>query len=134
MLGLRPPGLEFRILCLEDSVISIISPSSGGSPGPVKPICAQRWPKARFISFLYWIGTGYLLLIHKWPNQFDNGFVKKVILNYCKHCKLNAFILLYFTILTKSCKLNITRMTLTLKNYVIMWLNALLYYTFQVTK
>ena len=29
------PGLEFRILCLEDSVISIISPSSGGSPGPV---------------------------------------------------------------------------------------------------
>ena len=34
VLGLRPPGLEFRILCLEDSVISIISPSSGGSPGP----------------------------------------------------------------------------------------------------
>ena len=31
----RPPGLEFRILCLEDSVISIISTSSGGSPGPV---------------------------------------------------------------------------------------------------
>ena len=31
MLGLRPPGLEFRILCLENSVISIISPSSGGS-------------------------------------------------------------------------------------------------------
>ena len=26
---------EFRILCLEDSVISFISPSSGGSPGPV---------------------------------------------------------------------------------------------------
>ena len=49
--GLRPPGLEFRILCLEDSVISIIWPSSGGSPGPVQPICAQRWPKARFISF-----------------------------------------------------------------------------------
>ena len=35
VLGLRPPGLEFRILCLEDSVISVISPSSGGSPGPV---------------------------------------------------------------------------------------------------
>ena len=35
VLGLRPPGLEFRTLCLEDSVISIISPSSGGSPGPV---------------------------------------------------------------------------------------------------
>ena len=35
VLGLRPPGLEFRVLCLKDSVISIISPSSGGSPGPV---------------------------------------------------------------------------------------------------
>ena len=35
VLGLRPPGLEFRILCLEGSVISIISPSLGGSPGPV---------------------------------------------------------------------------------------------------
>ena len=35
VLGLRPPGHELRILCLEDSVISIISPSSGGSPGPV---------------------------------------------------------------------------------------------------
>ena len=42
VLGRRPPGLEFQILCLEDSVISIISPSSGGSPGPVWPICAQR--------------------------------------------------------------------------------------------
>ena len=35
VLGLRPPGLEFRILCLEGSVISPISPSSGGSPGPI---------------------------------------------------------------------------------------------------
>ena len=35
VLGLTPPGLEFRILCLEDSVIAFISPSSGGSPGPV---------------------------------------------------------------------------------------------------
>ena len=35
VFGLRPPELEFRILCLEDSVISIISPFSGGSPGPV---------------------------------------------------------------------------------------------------
>ena len=52
LLDLRPPGLEFRILCLEDSIISIISPSSGASPGPVQPICAQKWPKARFISFL----------------------------------------------------------------------------------
>ena len=51
VLGLRPPGLEFRILCLEDSVISIISTSSRGSPGPVSPICAQRWPKTWLISF-----------------------------------------------------------------------------------
>ena len=35
VLGLRPPGLKFRSLCLEDSVISFISPPSGGSPGPV---------------------------------------------------------------------------------------------------
>ena len=39
VLGLRPPGPEFRILCLEGSVISFISPSSGGYPGPV---CSQR--------------------------------------------------------------------------------------------
>ena len=30
VLGFRPPGLEFRILRLEDSDISFISPSSGG--------------------------------------------------------------------------------------------------------
>ena len=52
VLGLRPPGREFRIVCLEDSVISFISPSSGGFPGPVLSLlCAQRWPKARIISF-----------------------------------------------------------------------------------
>ena len=28
VLGLRPPGLEFRILCLEGSVVSFITPSS----------------------------------------------------------------------------------------------------------
>ena len=54
LLGLRPPGLDFRILCLEDSVISFISPSSGGSPGPVYPICAQRWPDTfHFCIVLY---------------------------------------------------------------------------------
>ena len=26
-------------------------PSSGGSPYPVWPVCAQKCPKARFISF-----------------------------------------------------------------------------------
>ena len=30
VLDLRPPGLEFRIICLEVSDISFISPSSGG--------------------------------------------------------------------------------------------------------
>ena len=40
--GLRQPGREFRIMCLEDSVISINSPSSGGSPGPVQPINVHK--------------------------------------------------------------------------------------------
>ena len=65
LLGLRPPGLEFRILCLEASVISFISPSSGGYPRPFLPICAQRWPKTPFISFL--------LLKYMW--NFDEPFV-----------------------------------------------------------
>ena len=34
VLGLEPPWLEFRIMCLEGSVISFISPSSGGSLDP----------------------------------------------------------------------------------------------------
>ena len=50
VLGLGPPGLEFRILYLEGSGISFISPFSRGSPGRVRPICAQRWPKTPFIS------------------------------------------------------------------------------------
>ena len=32
VLDLRPPGFKFRILCLDASLISLISPSSGGSP------------------------------------------------------------------------------------------------------
>ena len=35
VLGLRPPRFAFRILCLEGSVISSISPYSRGSPGPI---------------------------------------------------------------------------------------------------
>ena len=35
LVKLRPPGLEFRILCLDGSVVSLISPSSGGSPDPI---------------------------------------------------------------------------------------------------
>ena len=45
MIGLRPPGFEIQILCLEDSVISLISPSSEGFPGPIQPVCTQKWPK-----------------------------------------------------------------------------------------
>ena len=36
VLALRLPGFAFRILCLEGSVISLISPSSGVSPGLVR--------------------------------------------------------------------------------------------------
>ena len=53
VLGLRPPGFEFRILCLKGS---IISPSSGGYPGPIRPVCAQKCPKARFIHFILFTG------------------------------------------------------------------------------
>ena len=53
VFSLKPSGFEFRTLCLEGSVISLISPSSGGPRGPVYPICAQMWPKARFISFYF---------------------------------------------------------------------------------
>ena len=42
-LYLPSPGLELRILCQVDSVISFVSSSSGGSLGPVQLICAQRW-------------------------------------------------------------------------------------------
>ena len=35
MFGLCTSVWQYTILCLEDSVISIISPSSGGFPGPV---------------------------------------------------------------------------------------------------
>ena len=35
VLRIRPLVLEFRILCLEGSVISLISPSSEGSPGTI---------------------------------------------------------------------------------------------------
>ena len=43
-LGLKPSGLQ-------NFEGSVISPSSGGSPGPAWPICAQMWPEIPFISF-----------------------------------------------------------------------------------
>ena len=45
-------GVVFPILCQEGSLISFISRFSGGSPGPVKPICAQKGPKTPSILFL----------------------------------------------------------------------------------
>ena len=53
VLGQGSSEPEFRILCLKGSVISFILPSSGGSPGPVQLICAQRWPIVRFILFRF---------------------------------------------------------------------------------
>ena len=53
VLSLGPPGFEFRILCLEGSIISFTSPSSGGFPGPFESICAQTWRNTQFISFRY---------------------------------------------------------------------------------
>ena len=47
VLRLRSPELEFRILCLDGSVISIISPS----PSFVYIICAKKLPQTPFISF-----------------------------------------------------------------------------------
>ena len=35
VLDLKPPALEFRIMCLEGSIISMILSSSWGYPGPV---------------------------------------------------------------------------------------------------
>ena len=75
MLSLRPPGLEFRILCLEDSVIS---PSSGGSPDPIYPICAQRWPKDRFISFMVPLCMGNVVFLN----------TARQLLMDCDHFKL----------------------------------------------
>ena len=59
MLSLRPPGLEFQIMCLVGNVISFISASSGESPGPA--ICAQMWPKPN-IYFILWATGDYLLV------------------------------------------------------------------------
>ena len=41
ILGLSPPGVEFRNLCLEGSVISFITPSSDGSHGSQVALMAQ---------------------------------------------------------------------------------------------
>ena len=53
MLGLRPPGLEFRNLCLEDSVISIISQFSlYVHKGGIKPD-SFHFPELRGPALVY---------------------------------------------------------------------------------
>ena len=80
----RPPGFEFRILCLEGSVISLSSPSSGGSPGPI-------YPKPRFILFPPSPGQINILLVlsaclcsriklrHGSPRHTSHCFAKRLL-------------------------------------------------------
>ena len=77
VLGLRPPGHEFRVLFVESSVIPFISPSPEYSPGPVYPICARRWPKTPFIhSFIHsFIHLFIHSFIHSFNHSFNNSFV-----------------------------------------------------------
>ena len=75
MLGLRPPGFEFRVLCLEGNVITLILPSSGGSPGPIYPVCAEKWPKARFISFIQYSNT-YIYMYYNQPAMITSHDAK----------------------------------------------------------
>ena len=67
VLGLRPPGFEYRILCLESSVISLISPSSGGSPclyvhkSGLKPDTFYFWKYNMYC--IWWIQTHFKLYL-----------------------------------------------------------------------
>ena len=59
VLGLRRPGLEFLILCLEGSVISLIHLTILKEVLLAQfSVCAQRWPKTPFISFHFVTGVG----------------------------------------------------------------------------
>ena len=83
MFGLRPPGFEFRIPCLEGSVIS---PSSGGSLDPIKPVCAQKWHKARFISFGYLLKGDRSVLIKRLASDSETVPKPNVLLvDHIKH-------------------------------------------------
>ena len=68
VLGLRPPGLKFRILCLQDSAISFISSSWGGSPGQVNCTGIIRLFPA---NPTHWSNVGLLLgrRRRRWPNN-----------------------------------------------------------------
>ena len=52
VLALRRQGLKFRILCLDGSVISFISPSSGCSPDQFSTY-VHKLPKTPFINLLH---------------------------------------------------------------------------------
>ena len=50
-----PKYIEFCLVLSRFSVfyvISLISPLSGSSPGSIRPVFAQMWPKARFIYLI----------------------------------------------------------------------------------
>ena len=51
---LRLPGLEFWILCLEDIIIPLISPSSGNSPGLVSPYVHKSGLKPHSFYSISW--------------------------------------------------------------------------------
>ena len=79
-------------LCLDGRAISFIAPSSRGSPGPVYAICAQKWPRTPFISFLFcgrdiWMtviprmsegGGGVLCIVFSKPQYIVKGFLKLI--------------------------------------------------------
>ena len=79
VLGLSHPGFEFRILCLEVSVFTLISPFSVGSPSPIELVCVEKCPKARFISFkvglcrlpLAWLALSTKSYYSLWTNNTD---------------------------------------------------------------
>ena len=52
LLGLRPPGLKFRILCLESSVFSFISPSSAGYPAKFSLYVHKGGLKSHLFHFI----------------------------------------------------------------------------------
>ena len=75
MLGLRPPGLEFQILCLEDSVISFISPVIRNMND--HPTCINNNNNVYYLKHTY-VCNMYTYYIHNsiWVNiQFKGHLV-----------------------------------------------------------
>ena len=57
VLGLKPQGPEFRIMCLDYSAISFISPSLLGY------MYTQRWPNTPVMMFMYSSYKDFLTII-----------------------------------------------------------------------